>query len=151
MGLAMKKHPFDKENMMNVGFAACARPAFPTQLDGFWFEECLDDLYDQYEDMTGESNPSKKTICLPELHGTGKVVRRFVSVMGASQEKCLAVRASPALAESPGLSGGVQVQAGVREFRQHLVAADSLTAREPPLISRIFDKPFLGRNGLPEA
>lgn len=44
------------------------------------------------------------------------------------QEKCLAVKAFPELAQSPVLSGGLQVQAGVREFMAQVVAADHTSA-----------------------
>jgi hypothetical protein len=44
------------------------------------------------------------------------------------KEKSLAVRAFPELGQTPVLSGGVQVQAGVREFMQHVVAKDHTSA-----------------------
>jgi hypothetical protein len=44
------------------------------------------------------------------------------------KEKSLAVRAFPELGQTPVLSGGVQVQAGVREYMQHVVAKDHSSA-----------------------
>jgi hypothetical protein len=44
------------------------------------------------------------------------------------KEKSLAVAAFPELGQTPVLSGGVQVQAGVREYMQHVVAKDHSSA-----------------------